>query len=96
MLSLQPLERWRSGWRGFGLFSLVLTGMNRSHFRITSDRLTGHVTGWVFRIAEVPVHWVHDPGMRISYNLQRALRIWSELFRIHKAQRVAWPAKVRS
>jgi len=37
-----------------------------------------------FRIAEVPVHWVHDPDTRIPYNLSRALRIWGELFRIKR------------
>ncbi len=36
------------------------------------------------RIAEVPVHWVHDPDTRIPYNLRRACRIWGELFRIKR------------
>jgi glycosyltransferase involved in cell wall biosynthesis len=48
-----------------------------------------------YRIAEVPVKWVHDPDTRIPYNLRRALRIWAELFRIRRAQRVGWPLKVR-
>jgi len=48
-----------------------------------------------YRIAEVPVKWVHDPDTRIPYNLRRALRIWGELFRIRHTQRVGWPLKVR-
>jgi dolichyl-phosphate beta-glucosyltransferase len=48
-----------------------------------------------YRIAEVPVKWVHDPDTRIPYNLRRALRIWGELFRIRRAQRVGWPPKVK-
>jgi dolichyl-phosphate beta-glucosyltransferase len=48
-----------------------------------------------YRIAEVPVKWVHDPDTRIPYNLRRALRIWGELFRIRRAQRVGWPLKAR-
>ena len=47
-----------------------------------------------YRIAEVPVHWVHDPDTRIPYTLVRALKIWVELFRINRAQRVVWPMKV--
>jgi dolichyl-phosphate beta-glucosyltransferase len=49
-----------------------------------------------YRIAEVPVRWVHDPDTRIPYNLRRAVRIWGELFRIHKVQRVTWPWKART
>jgi dolichyl-phosphate beta-glucosyltransferase len=48
-----------------------------------------------YRIAEVPVKWVHDPDTRIPYNLRRALRIWRELFRVRRAQRVGWPLKAR-
>ena len=48
-----------------------------------------------YRVAEVPVKWVHDPDTRIPYNLRRALRIWGELFRIRRAQRVGWPLKVK-
>jgi dolichyl-phosphate beta-glucosyltransferase len=48
-----------------------------------------------FRIAEVPVHWVHDPDTRIPYNLRRALSIWGELFRIRRAQRVGCSLKVK-
>jgi len=47
-----------------------------------------------YRVVEVPVKWVHDPDTRIPYNLRRALRIWGELFRIRRAQRVGWPLKV--
>ena len=49
-----------------------------------------------FRVAELPVTWVHDPDTRIPYNLRRALCIWGELFRIRRAQRVGWPARIRS
>jgi hypothetical protein len=49
-----------------------------------------------YRIAELPVHWVHDPDTRIPYNLRRALGIWAELFRIRRAQRVGWPPQVRT
>lgn len=48
-----------------------------------------------YRIAELPVHWVHDPDTRIPYNLRRALRIWGELFRIRRAQRVGRPLKAK-
>lgn len=48
-----------------------------------------------YRIAELPVHWVHDPDTRIPYNLRRALKIWGELFRIRRAQRVGWPLQVK-
>jgi dolichyl-phosphate beta-glucosyltransferase len=48
-----------------------------------------------YRLAEVPVRWVHDPDTRIPYNLRRALAIWRELFRIRHAQRVGRPLKVR-
>jgi dolichyl-phosphate beta-glucosyltransferase len=48
-----------------------------------------------YRVAEVPVHWVHDPDTRIPYNLRRALCIWAELFRIHRAQHLGWPATIR-
>jgi len=48
-----------------------------------------------YRVAEVPVNWMHDPDTRIPYNLRRALHIWGELFRIRRAQRVGWPLKVR-
>src|SRR5262249_26762667 len=49
-----------------------------------------------YRIAEVPVTWVHDPDTRIPYNFRRALRIWAELLRINKVQRVKWPLRVKS
>ena len=49
-----------------------------------------------YRIAEVPVKWVHDPDTRIPYNLCRALRIWGELFRIRRVQKVGWPLRARS
>ncbi len=48
-----------------------------------------------YRVAEVPVHWVHDPDTRIPYNLRRALGIWGELFRIRRTQRVGLALKVR-
>jgi dolichyl-phosphate beta-glucosyltransferase len=46
-----------------------------------------------YRVAEVPVTWVHDPDTRIPYNLRRVIGIWAELFRIKRAQRVGWPLK---
>jgi dolichyl-phosphate beta-glucosyltransferase len=49
-----------------------------------------------YRIAELPVHWVHDPDTRIPYDLRRALRIWGELFRIRHAQHVGLPLKART
>lgn len=49
-----------------------------------------------YRIAEVPVRWVHDPDTRIPYNLRRAIRIWLELFRIHRVQRLNWPLRART
>ncbi len=49
-----------------------------------------------YRIAEVPVRWIHDPDTRIPYNLRRAVAIWLELFRIKWAQRVIWPVKART
>jgi dolichyl-phosphate beta-glucosyltransferase len=48
-----------------------------------------------YRVAEVPVKWVHDPDTRIPYDLRRALRIWAELFRIRRAQRVGWPLEIK-
>ncbi len=48
-----------------------------------------------YRIAEVPVHWVHDPDTRIPYNFRRALKIWGELFRIRRVQRVGFPLQVK-
>jgi len=48
-----------------------------------------------YRIAEVPVHWVHDPDTRIPYNFRRALKIWGELFRIRRAQRIGFPLRVK-
>jgi dolichyl-phosphate beta-glucosyltransferase len=49
-----------------------------------------------FRVAEVAVKWVDDPDTRIPYNLQRALHIWVELFRIRRAQRLLWSLKART
>ena len=49
-----------------------------------------------YRMAELPVKWVHDPDTRIPYNFRRALKIWGELFRIRGAQRIGWPLKVRT
>jgi dolichyl-phosphate beta-glucosyltransferase len=49
-----------------------------------------------YRIAEVAVKWVHDPDTRIPYNLRRAVKIWGELFRINRAQKVLWSLKART
>ena len=48
-----------------------------------------------YRVAELPVRWVHDPDTRIPYDLRRALRIWGELFRIRRVQRIGWPLEAR-
>jgi dolichyl-phosphate beta-glucosyltransferase len=48
------------------------------------------------RIAEVAVKWVHDPDTRIPYNLRRAVKIWGELFRINRTQKVLWSLKART
>lgn len=48
------------------------------------------------RIAEVAVKWVHDPDTRIPYDLRRAIKIWLELFRINRAQKVVWPLTART
>jgi dolichyl-phosphate beta-glucosyltransferase len=49
-----------------------------------------------FRVAEVPVQWVHDPDTRIPYNARRAVSIWLELFRINRAQKIIWPLRART
>ena len=49
-----------------------------------------------YRVAEVPVHWVHDPDTRIPYNFWRAVSIWGELFRICRLQRGACPLRVKT
>ena len=49
-----------------------------------------------YRVAELPVRWVHDPDTRIPYNWASALRIWMELFRIRRVQRIGWPLKSRT
>jgi dolichyl-phosphate beta-glucosyltransferase len=49
-----------------------------------------------YRIAEIPVKWVHDPDTRIPYNLRRAIKIWLELFRINRVQHVTWALKART
>ena len=49
-----------------------------------------------YRVAELPVHWVHDPDTRIPYDVRRALAIWAELFRIRRVQRVGWPPRART
>lgn len=49
-----------------------------------------------YRIAELPVTWVHDQDTRIPYDLRRALRIWGELFRIRRAQKIGWPLKANT
>lgn len=48
-----------------------------------------------YRIAEVPVRWVHDPDTRIPYDLRAGLRVWAELFRIRRVQGLRMPLKVK-
>jgi len=49
-----------------------------------------------YRVAELPVRWVHDPDTRIPYDLRRMLGVWVELFRIRRAQRIGWPVKAKT
>jgi dolichyl-phosphate beta-glucosyltransferase len=67
-----------------------------SHTAIFDIEMLVVATREGYRVAEVPVQWVHDPDTRIPYNLHRALRIWGELFRIRRAQRVCCPLKVKA
>ena len=48
-----------------------------------------------YRIAELPVKWVHHEATRIPYNMSRAWHTWWELLRIRSAHGVVWPLKVR-
>jgi hypothetical protein len=48
-----------------------------------------------FRVAELPVRWIHDPDTRQSYNLRKAFQIWWELLRIRRVQHVGWPLRVK-
>ncbi|MGD1020020.1 MAG: dolichyl-phosphate beta-glucosyltransferase [Verrucomicrobiia bacterium] len=84
-------------------FKAMKHGVARKVFpRVTSDTAIFDIEMLVvairegYRIAEVAVQWVHDPDTRIPYNLRRAVRIWMELFRINRAQRVAWSLKAKT
>ena len=48
-----------------------------------------------YRVAELPVHWVHDSDTRIPYDLRRALSTCGELLRIRSAQHLGWPLKTQ-
>jgi dolichyl-phosphate beta-glucosyltransferase len=48
-----------------------------------------------YRIAEVPVRWVHDADTRIPYTYRRSVGIWGELLHIRRAQRIGWPVTVK-
>ncbi|MCX7887289.1 MAG: glycosyltransferase family 2 protein [Verrucomicrobiae bacterium] len=48
-----------------------------------------------YRIAEVPVKWIHDHDTRIPYNLRRGWQALLEIFRIMRRHRVWWPVRIR-
>lgn len=48
-----------------------------------------------YRVAELPVHWVHDPDTRIPYNLRRSLGVFAELFRIRRVQGLPRAVRIR-
>ena len=48
-----------------------------------------------FRVAEVPVRWVHDHDTRIPYNLPRAVHTACELMRVLWRHRVHWPLRIK-
>lgn len=48
-----------------------------------------------YRVAEVPVRWIHDHDTRIPYNLRRAWESLLEIFRILRRHRVWWPVRVK-
>ena len=49
-----------------------------------------------FRISEVPVKCSHDPETHIPLNIRYAVRMFLELLRIRRAQKVRWPLKVKT
>lgn len=49
-----------------------------------------------YRIAELPVRWMHDPDTRIPYDFLGALRVWAELFRIWRVQGLRLPLKAKT
>jgi dolichyl-phosphate beta-glucosyltransferase len=48
-----------------------------------------------YRVAEVPVRWVHDPDSRLLYDFWDALGLLRELFRIRRSWGVRWPERVQ-
>lgn len=48
-----------------------------------------------YRVAEIPVRWVHDPDSRLTYNVWGALGLLQELLRIRRRWGVRWPERVR-
>jgi dolichyl-phosphate beta-glucosyltransferase len=48
-----------------------------------------------YRVAEMPVRWVHDHDTRIPYNFKRAWDTWLELMRILWHHKVRWPVHVK-
>lgn len=48
-----------------------------------------------YRVAEIPVRWVHDPDSRLTYNVRGSLMLLRELLRIRRHWRVGWPERVR-
>jgi hypothetical protein len=49
-----------------------------------------------YRVAELPVKWIHHEATRIPYNLSRAWSTWFELLRVRRAHKVIWPLRIRS
>jgi len=47
-----------------------------------------------YRVAEVPVRWIHDHDTRIPYNFRRAWETLLEIFRIMRRHRVWWPVAI--
>lgn len=48
-----------------------------------------------YKVAEVPVLWIHDPNTRLSYNLKKIITLFLELLRIKIHLKIIWPVKVQ-
>lgn len=47
-----------------------------------------------FRVSEVPVTWCHNPDSRLTYNLERSIKIFLELLHIKVKHRIVFPVLV--
>lgn len=47
-----------------------------------------------YRVAEVPVCWIHDPDSHLVYSVGQSLRLLREFFRICYHYGVGWPVKL--